>query len=149
MTTQTFVVNMEKQKSKNGGKVEYTYQEASDQKWVRSREGWFAGVCQGLGESFGIDAWFLRFAWVLSILFFGFGLMVYLGLALTLPVAGQSASESERDRVLGVCRRLHKKLGIEIGLVRFIALTSVVSSLGVTLLAYFVLHFVLDEEEAS
>ena len=44
-----------------------------------------AGVAGGIAERFGINSTLLRLAWVLAILFGGFGVLAYLILWLVLP----------------------------------------------------------------
>jgi len=43
------------------------------------------GVCLGLSEYFGIDVTILRFIWVITILFYGVGLLPYIILAVIMP----------------------------------------------------------------
>jgi phage shock protein C len=44
-----------------------------------------AGVCGGLGDHFNIDPVILRIAWVISILVFGAGLLLYLVCWILIP----------------------------------------------------------------
>jgi phage shock protein C len=44
-----------------------------------------AGVAGGIAQRFGINSTFVRLAWVLSVFFGGFGLLVYLLLWIVLP----------------------------------------------------------------
>jgi len=44
-----------------------------------------SGVCLGLSEYFGIDVTILRFIWVIAILFYGWGLIPYIILAIIMP----------------------------------------------------------------
>ncbi|MCB0366020.1 MAG: PspC domain-containing protein [Bdellovibrionaceae bacterium] len=114
------------------------------EKWVRSRDGWLAGVCQGLGERLGIEPWILRAAWFVSMVFFGFGVLVYLILALTLPREDRM-EDSHQEKFLGVCWKLSQKTGMDVGLVRFLTVFLGISSLGATIVGYLVLYFVLPE----
>jgi phage shock protein PspC (stress-responsive transcriptional regulator) len=131
------------------GEVNYVPIEERSQKWVRSSNGWIAGVCQGLGVKFQLNPMLLRLAWVLSVLFFGVGLLIYIGLAICLPKEGYEQREAESDKVLGVCRRIAQRSQLDVGLVRFFCLLLAVTSLGATLVGYIVLHFVLDENSSG
>lgn len=54
-----------------------------------------AGVCGGLGEYFDIDPTIVRVVFVLLSFFsFGFGIFLYLVLALVIPEAGQPATRT-------------------------------------------------------
>lgn len=111
-------------------------------KWVRSREGWVAGVCQGIGERMDISPALLRLGWLISILFFGVGLLFYFIAAFCLPVEGKEDKAYEA-RVLGVCSRLAEKFDMDVGLTRILAVVIGLSSLGTTVLAYIILHFLV------
>ena len=55
-------------------------------KLYRSRtERWFAGVCGGLGNYFGVDPTLVRVIFVILSLTFGSGLLIYLVLWLIIP----------------------------------------------------------------
>ena len=55
-------------------------------KLYRSRtERWFAGVCGGLGQYFGVDATLVRVILVILALTFGSGFLIYLVLWLIIP----------------------------------------------------------------
>lgn len=43
------------------------------------------GVCSGIAEYFNLELSKIRMAWIISILFFGTGLFLYIVLALVLP----------------------------------------------------------------
>ena len=116
-----------------------------DQRWVRSQGGYVAGVCQGLGERFGIAPGLLRLIWAVAVLACGVGAALYLILWYALPREDKVAA-AEHRRFLGVCVRLSRITGLEVGLVRTLALLSALASAGLTILAYFVLYFVLPDE---
>lgn len=42
------------------------------------------GVCSGIAEYFGLEASKIRMAWLISVLFFGTGLLLYVVLAIVL-----------------------------------------------------------------
>lgn len=111
-------------------------------RWVRSSQGWVAGVCQGLGERFGVDPLILRVIWLASVFFAGVGLVLYPMLAFTLPREDQLSSH-QRKKILGVCDQLSQRSGLDIGLVRFLAVALALSSLGVTVIGYLILYFVM------
>ena len=55
-------------------------------KLYRSRtERWFAGVCGGVGNYFGVDATLVRVIFVILSLTFGSGFLIYLVLWLIIP----------------------------------------------------------------
>ena len=55
-------------------------------KLVRSRtDRWFAGICGGLGNYFGIDPTLVRVLFVIFALTFGSGFLIYLILWLLIP----------------------------------------------------------------
>ena len=44
-----------------------------------------SGVCLGLSDYFGIDVTILRFIWIIAIMFYGWGLIPYIILAIIMP----------------------------------------------------------------
>ena len=114
--------------------------------WIRSKDGIFAGVCEGMGKQLDIHPWLLRAAWLGAVLFFGTGLLFYLILAFTLPREDRLA-EAHNKRFLGVCGRISRKTGFDIGLVRALTVILGLFSFGSTVVGYLVLYFVLPAEE--
>ena len=114
-------------------------------KWKRSVNGWFLGVCEGLGDSFDLNPNLLRALLLLSILAFGTGIFLYLILGFTLPREDE-ISEYKEERFLGVCKRISISSDIEIGLVRVITVFSFFASAGTTLLLYIILNFALPKK---
>jgi phage shock protein PspC (stress-responsive transcriptional regulator) len=117
-------------------------------KWVKARDGAIFGVCKGLARTLEIPVGLFRVFWVLSILFLGAGIGLYILLAVSLP------SEDKLDRALepmflGVCSKIAVRTELEIGIVRFLALALLLLSLGATFVGYIILYFVLDEKAAS
>ncbi len=110
--------------------------------WIRSKDGIFLGVCAGLAKSFGFHPWLFRLFLLASIFFFGVGFLVYLLLAIALPREDR-VFESKEAKIMGVCYRLSRTLDMEVGLVRFLFLFLTLSSLGITLFFYLLLHFLL------
>lgn len=47
-----------------------------------------AGVCSGIAEYFDLEASKIRIAWIISVLFFGTGIFLYIILVLILPKKG-------------------------------------------------------------
>ena len=55
--------------------------------WTRAREGRFvAGICRGLSSRFGIPVAAVRLVFLLSILFGGWGILVYVALWIAMPL---------------------------------------------------------------
>lgn len=114
-------------------------------KWVRSSQGWLAGVCEGLAPRFGMPIWAMRLIWVLgTLLAFGTGIFLYLILALCLPEEN-SLHEAENKKALGVCLRLSRAFNMEVGLVRVLTVLLGLASLGITIVGYIILHFIVPE----
>jgi phage shock protein PspC (stress-responsive transcriptional regulator) len=109
-------------------------------KWVRSNEGWVAGVFEGLGRNFGINPNILRAIWLISFFFYGSGLLLYALLALVLPRYGQDR-EYQRPKILGVCHDLSLHFNMELGLIRLLAVASIFFSIGFTILVYLFLWY--------
>lgn len=105
--------------------------------WTRSSHGLIAGVCRGISERLGLDTSVVRMLWLVSILCFGTGLAAYFVLAIALPREDKLHKAMNR-RVLGVCSRISRRTGIEVGLVRAVALGLAVVSLGTMILLYFI-----------
>lgn len=114
-------------------------------KWIRSERGWIAGVCQGLGERFDIAPGILRLFWVLSVLLFGVGLIFYFICAFCLPIEGKEDKAYE-PKILGVCSRLAQKLDMDVGLIRVLTVIIALGSIGVTIVGYIILHFLIPNE---
>ena len=51
----------------------------------KSKNKVIAGVCGGIGEYFGIDPVIIRLLWVLSIVFAGTGILLYVIAAIIMP----------------------------------------------------------------
>lgn len=115
-------------------------------RFYRSPEGLLTGVCQGLAESFGVEAWLIRLGWIASVLFFGVGILFYILAALSLPRKDE-LSRAHESRFLGVCSRISRRTDIDVGLVRFICAVLAVSSFGATMVGYFVLYFLLPDNQ--
>jgi phage shock protein C len=64
-----------------------------------------AGVAAGVAEFFGLDPTLVRVLWFLSIFFYGLGLLLYVGMAIIVPLepvsaeaANEAATEPEGHR---------------------------------------------------
>ncbi len=107
------------------------------------------GVCAGLARLLEVDAWIIRLLWVASVLFFGFGIWFYFLGVIAAPYIDEVA-EYNQPKILGVCYRISKKLSIDLALFRWLALITLVLSIGFVLLFYFIAYFVVtDEDEAG
>ena len=116
-----------------------------NRKWKRSLDGVFAGVFQGLGESFNIQPNLLRILWLMSVFFFGTGFLLYIVMALTLPREDQLLC-FEEDKVFGVCKRISDLTDLELGVVRLLTVISLIASVGTASLIYIILHFTLPKK---
>jgi phage shock protein PspC (stress-responsive transcriptional regulator) len=117
-------------------------------RWVRSPDGLVAGVCEGLSRRLDMDPWVIRFLWLGTVLFFGTGLLLYAILAVALPREDRLADASKK-RILGVSARIAAVTGLEIGVVRVLAILLALASFGATIVGYVVLHFVLDDGQGT
>ena len=115
-------------------------------RWVRSADGLIAGVCAGLGKSFGIDPWIIRLLWLASIPLFGTGIILYFILAFCLPRQDR-LPEAQQKRLLGVCKRIAERSNLEVGVIRTLAVLLAFGSMGLTIVGYVILHFVMDEQD--
>ena len=77
-------------------------------RWVRASDGALAGVCKGLAQAFGIETWILRVIWLVGVLWFGTGILLYLILAICLPRVDRLDQALDR-KILGVCARIAKR----------------------------------------
>lgn len=111
-----------------------------------------AGVCGGLAKKFSMESWIVRVGLALSIVFFGFGVLVYIILAFSLAKDSELAGSYD-SKVLGVCLRIAQKYNWEVGIVRTVfassLLLSLIPSFGTTLLIYFLMHFFLPSNAGN
>ncbi len=114
--------------------------------WVRSEDGIILGVCSGIAPIFGLDVVLLRIIWLASVLIFGFGILAYLILAISLPRVDQ-IEKAQTRKVLGVCARISKRYDMEVGLVRSGFLTLMLLSAGLGgIVFYVILHLIVPKE---
>jgi phage shock protein PspC (stress-responsive transcriptional regulator) len=114
-------------------------------KWVRAKDGMLFGVCKGLARTFDVPVGLFRLAWLLSILFLGAGLGLYLLLAICLPREDKTV-EALDARLLGVCAKIALRTDVEVGVVRFLATALLLLSFGACVVGYIVLYFVMDDQ---
>jgi phage shock protein PspC (stress-responsive transcriptional regulator) len=114
-------------------------------KWVRANDGAVFGVCKGIARTLDIPTGLLRVIWIISVLFFGAGILLYLMLAITLP-REDKAAEALQPWLLGVCSKIALRTDLEIGIVRFLAVSLSLISMGATVVGYIILYFVLDDK---
>lgn len=115
--------------------------------WTRSTDGILAGVCHGLAKRFGVDPWLIRILWLVTILAYGTGFLLYVVLAFCLPREDRVHAAYDK-RVLGVCSRLSRATGIDVGLVRATTVLLAFASFGATLLAYVGMYFLRRDRHA-
>ena len=108
--------------------------------WTRSKNGWLAGVCEGMAKNLDMNPGMVRLIWLASVLFFGFGAGLYLIFAFIMPTEGETVSYSN---FLGVCGRLSEKLEIDIVPLRIFTIMALISSAGTVMVGYFILHILL------
>ena len=118
--------------------------ESIDKRWVRSSDGWVFGVFDGLGERFEVEPNLLRAIWFLSVFLFGSGIFIYLLMSMVLP-REDKLERYEESKFLGVCLRLSRNYGVDLGLIRLITVMSFLASFGLSLIAYIALFIFLPE----
>ena len=116
--------------------------------WVRSNSGMVAGVCEGLARRFGVEAWLVRLLWLISILAFGTGLLLYAVMAFCLPREDRQHLAHDK-RILGVCSRISRASGLDVGLVRTACVLLALGSFGATLIGYVIVYFVMSHERSA
>lgn len=117
-------------------------------KWVRSQDGAIFGVCKGLARSLEISVGMFRLLWLLSVLFLGAGLWLYLILAICLPREDKVVQALD-GVILGVCAKIALRTSLEVGIVRFLAVCLAIMSFGATIVGYIVLYFVIDSSNTQ
>ena len=113
---------------------------------TKSNDGIVAGVCQGLAEHLDIAVGWLRLAWLLSVVFLGTGLLVYIILAISLPSEGQ-LEKNKKKMLLGACLKLANKMEWDVGVVRACFALLFLISGGSGLLIYLLLAIALPNEK--
>lgn len=108
--------------------------------WTRSKDGWLAGVCEGIAKNLDLNPGMVRLLWFASVLFFGIGAGLYLICAFVMPTEGEDV---HYKNFLGVCGRLSERLEIDIVPLRIFTIMALISSAGSVMIVYFVLHILL------
>ncbi len=134
---------------------------------TRSDDGYLAGVCEGLGRYLGVNPALVRLAWIVAVLFFGTGILLYLALWWLMPhelnqpleptvwIRGRNGSHPPLQRTvndrkfLGVCGGLGRRYGIDPALVRLGTLFLFAASGGLVLVAYLVMAIALPVPRIS
>lgn len=114
-------------------------------KFVRAPNGLLFGVCQGLGESFGLNPVILRILWFFTFFYYFLGVGLYLALAISLPRKDRLDKALKRQ-ILGVCATISLKSDIEVGLVRLLALLLLFFTGGLAFLFYVILYFAFEDK---
>lgn len=115
-------------------------------RWTRAKDGALAGVCKGLADALGIETWIVRVIWLIAILWFGTGVLLYLILAVCLPRVDRLDQALDR-KVLGVCGRIAKRYRIEVGLVRTGFVLLALITFGVAVLGYGLCYFLVPKAD--
>lgn len=115
-------------------------------RWVRAENGAVAGVCAGLGLALGIETWILRVIWLVAVLWFGTGLLLYLILAVCLPRVDK-LDQALDGKLLGVCARIAMRYRIEVGLVRTAFVLMALFTFGAAILGYGLCYFLIPKTE--
>lgn len=59
----------------------------AEKKLTRSNNKMIGGVCAGISDYLGLDPTIVRIAWILTVFFAGFGILLYLILWIVMPKA--------------------------------------------------------------
>ncbi len=113
-------------------------------RFVRSDDGIFCGVCAGVAKQLNMDEGIVRLLWLISVLFFGSGLLFYFFLTVLLPRESQ-VTEYEKAKVLGVCSRIGANYGHEVALIRMLFVASFLFSGGLSFILYFAFFILIPE----
>ena len=116
---------------------------------TRASDGIIAGVCEGLGRHFNLSPNLLRLLWIVAVLFFGTGILMYLALWWIVPRDDQVPADplggttklrrTEHDRkILGVCGGLAQHWQMDPTVVRLGILALATLSFGIVAVAYLV-----------
>jgi phage shock protein C len=108
-------------------------------KWTRSStDSWVSGVCAGIAKNFDIEPWVVRALLLVSIFWFGTGILFYAVAAICLPKDNNLQHAYDR-KISGVCAEIAARNNLEPGLVRIAACFIGFFSFGLAILIYFVL----------
>ena len=125
---------------------------SSTVRWVRSvngpGKGVFGGVCAGLAQRLEIDTWLIRAIWLIAILCFGTGLLLYAILAICLP-REDDPTQGFAPKISGVCAELARRGDSEPGVIRLLAVFLLLASCGSAILAYFALAIFMPKTKVA
>lgn len=128
----------------------------STQRMTRSPHGYLGGVCEGLGERFGVEPNLLRVGWLIATFIFGTGALLYIALWWLLPTKDDASfdatiwvnqgenphpplARTEIDKkILGVCGGLARRWELDATMVRLAALSLLVLTGPLAVLVYLV-----------
>lgn len=128
---------------------------------IRTDDGYVAGVCAGLGRYLGINPTLIRLGWLIAVLFFGTGLLLYLAMWWLMPhernlpleptvwIRERNGSHPPLQRtvndrkLLGVCGGIARRYGMDPALVRLATLFLFTASGGLVLVAYLIMAIAL------
>jgi phage shock protein PspC (stress-responsive transcriptional regulator) len=113
--------------------------------WAREADGVIAGVCSFIAKRFSVDVMLIRIVWLCAVFFAGFGLGLYLILALSLPRIDK-LDTAYAPRAMGVAARFAKRFDVDVGLTRCGFLFLLFSSAGLFFFAYLLMHFILPSK---
>ena len=116
--------------------------------WIRAEDGVLGGVCLGMARQFDLSPLLVRIVWLMSVMFFGTGLALYVACLIAFP-RSDKLDHAHDKMIMGVCARIGQRGDIEVGLARLIALFLLCSTFGAALIGYIVLHFVLNQNNKS
>ena len=114
-------------------------------RWVRSKDGMIAGVCEGIAKRLGMESWIIRVLLIISTFCFFTGPLIYLGIALSLPREDR-VPEAYSGMFLGVCAKISKRTELEIGIVRGGMILLLFSTFGFAFFAYIVLAIFMPDQ---
>jgi phage shock protein C len=117
-------------------------------RWTRASDGAIAGVCKGMGLALGIETWIIRLVWLVAVLWFGSGVLLYLILAVSLPRADRLDHALDR-KLLGVCARISKRYRLEVGVVRTGFILFLLVTFGLAILVYGLGYFLVPTANES
>ncbi len=113
----------------------------------RDPNGKIGGVAAGLAHRLDLSVFWLRLLWFLSIpISAGFSIGLYLMLWISLPKA-RINNDASRRVILGVCERISLRYNLDLGMIRFIALLSLLVSAFSSSILYFLLHWAMPIRE--
>ena len=128
---------------------------------ISDKEKMLTGVCAGIGESFGINANFVRGAFLISLLFGFSGFFIYLILTVILPKGEKKPEvidvEEEKEKtkicrswdkrmLAGVCGGFAKYFGWDVSLIR-IAFVIMTLAGGIGIFLYLFFWFIFSNED--